>query len=344
MKGPKARMARGIRAASSAAWEKLHVNYKLRNLGSGALLTLTLLISGCASQQAWSWSSLNPMAWGKPQNKIGTFPDVNKQKYESLAKSNPAPKTSLNPGPAAAATAPTGLAATWAKTTETLAAPFKPKVHTEDAVSLSNTPPKVGADVYLASGRLSEVKGDFAGATQQYERALQVAPNDLNALVSIARLHDRQGKFDAAVQAYQRAANAHPKSPLVHNDLGLCFARQQQYDKSARELQLATQLQPENAMYRNNLATVLLELGHEQEAFQQLAAVSKPATAHYNLAYLLHQRGKNDAAAQHLQEALALDRTLAPAADLLATIRPAAELARQPQTGIPAIPAAYPQR
>lgn len=299
---------------------------------------------GCASQQSWSWSNLNPLAWGKPQNQLGTFPDVNKQKYEGLAKTAPTtPKAPVNPGPAAAAAPATGIAGAWQKTTETLTAPFKPKVHTEDAVSLTDKPPKVGADVYISSGRMYELKGDFATASQQYERALQVAPNDLNAMVSLARLHDRQGKFDAAIQMYQRAANAHPQSPLVHNDLGLCFARHQQLDKSARELAAATQLQPQNAMYRNNYATVLLELGKEQDAFQQLAAVNPPAVAHYNLAFLMHQRGSSDQAVNHLQQALALDRSLTSAADLLSTIRPNDQVARQPYN-VPAQPASYPQQ
>jgi Tfp pilus assembly protein PilF len=319
------------------------MKYKLRYLWS--LAFASILASGCASSQPWSWSSMNPLAWGKPSStKVGTFPDVNKQKYEGLAKSNPPPAANLKPGPAAAAAPATGLAATWQKTTETLSAPFKPKVHTDDAVSLSNTPPKVGAEVYLSTGRMHEVKGDFAGAAQQYERALQVAPNDLNALVSLARLYDRQDKYDAAIQTYQRAANAHPKSPLVHNDLGLCFARHQQFDKSAQELQLATQLQPQNAMYRNNFATVLLEQGRERDAFQQLAAVNQPAAAHYNLAFMLHQRGNNDAAAVHLREALAIDNSFAAAGQLLATIQPSTQLARQPQSGVPAMPASYPQR
>jgi hypothetical protein len=73
-------------------------------------------------------------------------------------------------------------------------------------------------------------------------------------------------------------------------------------------------------LYRNNLATVLVEAGRPNEAFAQLAATSEPAVAHYNLGYLLHQRGQSQPAADHLQRALLLNPSLSPASQLLAEI------------------------
>lgn len=65
------------------------MKYKLRYLWS--LAFASILASGVLSQP-WSWSSMNLLAWGKPSStKVGTFPDVNKQKYEGLAKEQSTP-------------------------------------------------------------------------------------------------------------------------------------------------------------------------------------------------------------------------------------------------------------
>ena len=90
---------------------------------------------------------------------------------------------------------------------------------------------------------------------------------------------------------------------------------------SAATLNKAVQLAPSNSMYRNNLATVLVEAGHIEEAWSQFAALTTPAVAHYNLAFLLHKRQQDALAVQHLQLALATDATLVDAEDLLFEIQ-----------------------
>jgi hypothetical protein len=56
------------------------------------------------------------------------------------------------------------------------------------------------------------------------------------------------------------------------------------------------------------------------EAYRHLAAVYRPAIAHYNLGHMLHQRGSHPTAVKHLNRALEIDPSLASARDLLAVI------------------------
>jgi Tfp pilus assembly protein PilF len=208
----------------------------------------------------------------------------------------------------------------WKKSTASVSGMFAAKPKPEpDATRLDSPTKKVGPEVYVAAARLLENQNKFGEAEQQYEKALKASPNDLNTLVGMARLHDRQGDSAKALSFYQRAVKAHSKSALVHNDLGLCYARQKQLDKSLQSLNKAVELQPENARYRNNLATVLVEAGHTREALAQLSQVGSEAVAHYNVGYLLHKRGQQGEAVQHLQQAIALDPNLTPAREMLAT-------------------------
>src|SRR5207247_1633365 len=77
---------------------------------------------------------------------------------------------------------------------------------------------------------------------------------------------------------------------------------------------------PDNAKYRNNLAAALVDAGKENESFTELTAANPPAVAHYNLAYLLNEKGQRASAITHLQQAVAFDPSLKPASDMLAQL------------------------
>ena len=79
-------------------------------------------------------------------------------------------------------------------------------------------------------------------------------------------------------------------------------------------------LTPDNAKYRNNLAAALVDVGRADEAYEQLATINSPAVAHYNLAYLLQQRGQRPDAIKHLREAISLDPALTPAHEMLSQL------------------------
>jgi tetratricopeptide (TPR) repeat protein len=279
---------------------------------------------------------------------VASAPDAPKQKYEGLAKefgsSNTTPSVGLGGQPPASDDGP--VVSTWNKTTGAIAAAFtaKPNIETDDPTSLSSKAGKVGPDVHVGLGRLYESQNKAADAQAQYEKALAIAPSDLTAMVSLARLHDRQGNSAKAVELYQKALKTHPKSALAHNDLGLCFARQKQWQRATESLNKAVELQPGNPKYRNNLATVMVELGRTDEALKQLAAVNNEAVAHYNLAYLLQQKGQSSLAVMHLQQAVSKDPSLGAAHDMLAQLMNQAAPAYQPQpeTRVAAQPASTP--
>jgi tetratricopeptide (TPR) repeat protein len=270
--------------------------------------------------------------WNKDDSSIASSPDVGRQKYDGLAKEFGAkPGATTGMGGASQQAEEGFMASSWNKTTAAVSSAFtmKPKTETDDPTSLASKTGKVGAAPYIAAGRLLENQDKLIEAQQKYEQALKSEPNDLTAMVSLARLHDRQGNGPQAIELYQRAIKSYPKTALVHNDLGLCHARQQQWSKATECLNSAIALQPANPKYRNNLATVMVEMGRPDEALKQLTAVNPPAVAHYNLAYLLQQKGQNQLAVSHLQQAIATDNTLGPAHEMLAALTgvPAAQTA-----------------
>jgi tetratricopeptide (TPR) repeat protein len=213
-----------------------------------------------------------------------------------------------------------GVFASFSKSTAAATAALAGKKAVEpedDPVSLNKVPKKIGAEVYVGAARLLENQSKFAEAEEKYREALRVSKNDLNALVGLARLYDRQGQSQKALETYLTAKQEHPTSALVANDIGLCYRRQKQLDKAMVAFGKAVELAPDNAKYRNNYAATLVDAGRTKEAFEQLSATNSAAVAHFNLAYLLQQKGNPTETIRHLQEAVSLDPSLTPASDML---------------------------
>jgi Tfp pilus assembly protein PilF len=167
----------------------------------------------------------------------------------------------------------------------------------------------------VATARVYEKNGNYALATEEYEKALKAAPKDVPALLSYGHLMDHQGKLPEATALYVRAVKANPKEAAAFNDLGLCYARRGMIKDSLKALSKAVELQPERALYRNNIATVLVDQRRPEEALTQLRSVQSEAIANYNVGFLLLQRKQDALAESHFRRALQLDPAMAEARD-----------------------------
>jgi len=198
----------------------------------------------------------------------------------------------------------------------------KPKViPAADPAKLSSRPERLTPALYVQAAQWSEKQGAIPAATQQYEKALELDPRDVNALIAFARFQDRQGNGDEALQLYQQAHALAPTNTTVLNDLGLFYARRGNTDASLEMLQQAVRLDPRNVRYRNNLAAALIESRRVAEAIDVLRAVHPEATALFNAAYLLSLRNDTQQAATLLEQSLRIDPSLVAAQDMLRTLR-----------------------
>lgn len=198
-----------------------------------------------------------------------------------------------------------------------------------DATSLSNQPGDVGGALNYHAAKVYEAQGNSAGAMALYQKTLQMAPNDVRAMIGYARILDREGNFREAERLYQQALGIEPTNAVALNDLGMIYARQRMFDKALQALHQAVELQPTSQRYRNNIAIVLIDAGRPDEAFGHLAAVHGEATTHYNLGFLLARRNMHAAAIWHLQKSLALNPQATPARQLIDSLADAGGHASQ---------------
>ncbi|HRX80143.1 MAG: tetratricopeptide repeat protein [Planctomycetaceae bacterium] len=265
------------------------------------------------------------------------FDSPNRQPYGQLAEAFPqhnvaGPSGSQMPVQPPQANAGSGWLASLRSTGDAVADAFTIKPQTipaPDPTSLATRPGDVGGALNYHAAKMYENEGSTANAMALYQKSLQMTPNDVRAMIGYGRLLDREGNFREAERLYQRALELEPGNAVALNDLGMIYARQGMFDAATASLSQAVQLQPANLRYRNNIAIALIDAGQPEQAFGHLAAVHGEATAHYNLAFLLSRRNRNDQAVAHLQQALTLNPQLAPARQLLDSLAPPMEYAQQ---------------
>lgn len=110
----------------------------------------------------------------------------------------------------------------------------------EKAVELK--PDYVKALVNL--GVVLNEEGKSAEALTQFDKALAIAPNDVTVLCNKGQAHYAQKEYQKAVDYYVRAMTADPTSPLPHWLLGTAFADVGIYREAIREWRKVVELDP----------------------------------------------------------------------------------------------------
>ena len=101
---------------------------------------------------------------------------------------------------------------------------------------------------------LSQFDFDFAGAEQEYKRAIELNPNYATAHQWYAELLSTEGRFDEASNELQRALELEPLSPPINWDYGRLLYNRRQYDESLAQLKKTSELDPGFARSRRSAA------------------------------------------------------------------------------------------
>jgi TolB-like protein len=119
------------------------------------------------------------------------------------------------------------------------------------------------AEAHLALGKVlffSEI--DIPGATREYERAIELKPNEAAAhhwygndvLASV-------GRFEEAIAEGKRAVALDPLSPVMNVDLGETLYYARRYDEAPRQMRKGLDLDPISSYAHYNLGLVLQAMG-----------------------------------------------------------------------------------
>ena len=134
-----------------------------------------------------------------------------------------------------------------------------------------------------------------AEAQVAYDRAVQLAPKNVEALTNRGALFYGQKAYAPALQDLEQAVALNPRQDAALNNLSLLLAQKGNYAEALALVDRALSRQPTQAYYLNNRAYLLLMLNRDAEALplltQSLRIDDQNAWAHRNLGlYFLKQK------------------------------------------------------
>jgi tetratricopeptide (TPR) repeat protein len=157
-------------------------------------------------------------------------------------------------------------------------------------------------------------------ARQLYQQALEIEPENLEALHALARMYSLIPDHDRAVATYQRALKAHPRQADLWYDLGMYHSQCKEWEPAIQSLGQAVACEPENRFFANTLGFCLARAGRYEESLACFQKTVSPAKAHYNLARMLVHMNQTDLGKEHLRQAIEADPQLEEARQMLAQL------------------------
>jgi len=163
------------------------------------------------------------------------------------------------------------------------------------------------AEAHLGLGKVlffGEI--DLAGAMHEYQRAVELKPNDATAHHwygndALAAL----GRFDEAIAEGKRAIELDPLSPVINADLGTTFYYARRFDEAARQLRKTLEIDPTFFYAHFNLGIVLQVTGDLPGAiaeYEKAKQLNDDPFMSVNVAQAKSYAGDKDAARRMLSD------------------------------------------
>jgi tetratricopeptide (TPR) repeat protein len=170
----------------------------------------------------------------------------------------------------------------------------------------SNDPP-LTAETHFAAGQLNETQGNPVSAVQQYEEALKINPNYTQAMFRLGLLYSQLKQYPQALATWKRYTEATNNSAVGYSNLAFCQELSGDLGSAEQSYMMGIERDPKNQACRVNFGLMLARQGRIDEAKAQFASVLSPAEVHYNIASVLQQQQKYDAAKAEYHEAIKAD-------------------------------------
>ncbi len=125
-------------------------------------------------------------------------------------------------------------------------------------------------------------RGDEAAAEADFEAALRIAPDDLEAQLELGKMRSDAGRLDEAREILRRAVDRHPASAAARTAYGIALGRAKEYGRALAEFDEAIRRDPRGASAWANRGATHLGLGDAEQARSDLTRALElaPEDAH----------------------------------------------------------------
>ena len=176
------------------------------------------------------------------------------------------------------------------------------------------------AALHLAYGKFQEQTGQPGEARKSYDAAIRDNPQSTDAILGLARLDQLADKPKDAEAGFQKALRIKPGDGKCLASLGQFYVSQKRWPEAFESLNAAIAASPKDIFYKHQLAVAKTASGDIEAGLALFSQLVGPEKAHYNVAFLLKQQGKTQAAVQECQVALRFNSKFEPAKVMLTQI------------------------
>ena len=159
-------------------------------------------------------------------------------------------------------------------------------------------------EAHIQMGRIKQqLDFDWAGADASWQRAVELEPGNVDAVISAAHSAVMLGRFDEALRGSRRAVSLDPLNPRSWQALGEIELFAGQLDQAAADAKKALELSPDIWPGPIVLSKIYVMLGRPNDALPQIELIRyEPERAYlYAIAYYaLGRKEESDAALSEL--------------------------------------------
>jgi len=158
-------------------------------------------------------------------------------------------------------------------------------------------------------------KGHADEANAQFQKALEIYPDDAVGHYNLGDVHLQKGQVNEAIAQFQKALEINPNYAKAHYNLGIAVSQKGMVDEAITQFQRALAINPNLTGAHANLGIALVQKGRVNEAiaqFQKALEINPNlAETHNSLGNTLLQKGEVDEAMDQFQKALEIDPNFA---------------------------------
>ena len=125
---------------------------------------------------------------------------------------------------------------------------------------------------------MSAVRYDWVGAEREYQRAIDLKPNYVNAHHFYALYLSIVGRFDEGIEEIKRAQELEPSSLFIHTNLGHILYRAQRYDEAIDQVKRVLEMNPSFDHAHSVLGLAYLQKGMVEQAIAEFQKRKVPVT------------------------------------------------------------------
>ncbi len=144
------------------------------------------------------------------------------------------------------------------------------------------------AEEWFHEGNEKYAAGDFDGAIESYDKAIELEPNSAETYNNRGVAWRKKKEYDKAIADYNKAIELKPDYAEAYNNRGVAWKKKKKYDKAIEDYNKAIELEPNDASAYNNRGAAWIE---KKEYDKAIKDCNKALELKPDFAYAYNNRG-----------------------------------------------------